>query len=821
MIGEQTKRSEGRKDLVDWIKRNFYIPETKHDPVLKGRIGLQKYQEDVLREILTTDENGNYKYSIVVWSDIKKSGKSTIAAAVNFAIATHSEFGELYVIANDLKQADSRVAHYLRRNIQLNDKHKKSCKMTGYKIVVPSGSYIEAIPIDPSGEAGSNADMITFSELWGANETAKQNMWCLDEETDVLTFDGWKKGIDLTHDDYIAAYRNGYVEWEKPENIFKSDFDGELHLYEHRIFSIACTSKHRLYGGYTFSGANDEKGKNFVMTSEELRNSKYSYYHPVTTPLYVSHSPENPPGVWLKRTKFHEPLYIPFKKWAAFLGLYLTEGSTSDYRGKPCHVKISQLREPHPEKYDEIHSILVDIFGDWVKVSKRDGFKISSTELAAITKKFGKTFEKRVPREIIHADREILDIFLHSYILGDGHIKKDGSFQITCASKGMADDLQEIAFRRGIRSSVRPHQKWWRVNLTTGNVQVSIHKSNWKLKKYKGKVWCPTVSSGLFVARREGRPFVTGNSEMTIPPTKYGKAFRWVESYAGFAGESNLLYSLYDLGVKQGEMLWPDRLYPVTDGEPAPLEVYVNKKAGMICLWNTKPRCPWQTKEYYQSEASILEDNQFQRMHRNQWVTSTETFLPMEWYDACKRSEYPEIPKDHPVVIAMDASVSGDSFGMWMGCRHPKEPEHVVKLQSMLWVPKGNKIDYQGTEENPGPELMLRRWIKDYNVICVAYDPFQLHDMAGRLRKEGLAWFFSFNQVSLRLLADSQMKDLIRDRRYWHRGEPFDREHFQNADAKIDTESTRIRIVKRAENLKVDLAVTASMGSYMVMRLNL
>lgn len=472
---------------MDWIKKNFYIPETKHDPVLKGRIGLQKYQEDVLREILTTDENGNYKYSIVVWSDIKKSGKSTIAAAVNFAVATHAEWGELYVIANDLKQADSRVAHYLRRNIQLNDKHKKSCRMVGYKIVVPSGSYIEAIPIDPSGEAGSNADMITFSELWGANEDAKQNMW----------------------------------------------------------------------------------------------------------------------------------------------------------------------------------------------------------------------------------------------------------------------------------------------------------------------------------------------AEMTLPPGKHGKSFRWVESYAGFSGESNLLYSLYDLGVKQGEMLWPDRLYPVTDGEPAPLEVYVNKQAGMICLWNTKPRCPWQTKEYYQAEASILEDNQFQRMHRNQWVTSTDTFLPMEWYDACKRTIYPEIPKDYPVVVAMDASVSGDSFGMWMGCRHPTEKDHVVKLQSMLWVPRGNKLDYQGTEENPGPELLLRRWIKDYNVICVAYDPFQLHDMATRLRREGLAWFFSFNQVSLRLLADSQMKDLIRDKRYWHRGEPFDREHFQNADAKMDTESTRIRIVKRAENLKVDLAVTASMGSYMVMRLNL
>lgn len=444
-----------------------------------------------MREILSTDENGNFKYSIVVWSDIKKSIKSTIAAAVNMARSVHTEWGEFYVIANDLKQADSRVAHYLRRGVQLSESLKGKVKMTGYKITMPTGSYIEAIPIDPSGEAGTNADMITFSELWGANEDAKQNMW----------------------------------------------------------------------------------------------------------------------------------------------------------------------------------------------------------------------------------------------------------------------------------------------------------------------------------------------AEMTIPPTKHGKAFRWVESYAGFVGESNLLYSLYELGVKQGELLWPDRLYPVTDGDPAPLELYVNRAVGMICLWNTKPRCPWQTKEYYASEAAIMPDSQFQRMHRNQWVTSTETYLPMEWYDACRRAndEWRKIRKDRtPMVIAMDASVSGDTFGIWMGCRHPDDDTAVMKVFSQRWKPRGGqKLDYQGTEENPGPELVVRRLIKEYNVVCITYDPYQLHDMATRLRKEGLGWFFSFDQGNMRLLADSQLKDIIRDRRYYHQGESDDREHFQNADAKLDSESTKIRIVKRAETMPVDLAVTASMGSYMVMRLNL
>jgi len=475
---------------VTWIKRNFFIPETKNDPILKGRIGLQPYQEDALREILSTDENGKFKYSIVVWSDIKKSAKSTITASVNLARAWHIDWGEFYVVANDLKQADSRVAHYLRRAIQLNEKIKKICKVVGYRTTLPNGSFIEATPIDPSGEAGGNADQISWSELWGSNEKAKQQMW----------------------------------------------------------------------------------------------------------------------------------------------------------------------------------------------------------------------------------------------------------------------------------------------------------------------------------------------TEQTIPPNKHGYGFRWIESYAGFVEESKLLYSLYDLGVNKGELLWPDKLYPVTEGEPTPLELYVNKEARMICLWNTQPRCPWQTKEYYKSEQSILSPNEYLRVHRNQWVSSTETFVPMAWYDACKRTdnEWPNVDiKHHPMVIALDAGITSDTFSLWMGCRHPNSPDDVLKIFSQKWEPKNGKIDFQGTEENPGPEMVIRKLVKEYNVVWITYDQYQLYDMMNRMYREGIGIIKPFGQEKLRLIADSQLRTLIRDRRYWHRGEPDDREHFQNADAKVNPDDNKIRIVKRIDTLKVDLAVVASMGSHMVIYLNL
>lgn len=474
---------------MSWIEHNFYIPETKDDPIHRGRIFLMDYQKDAIREALSRNSEGKYKYSIIVWSDIKKSAKSTIAAAVNLFRAEHTDWGEFYIIANDLKQADSRVANYLRRALALNPKFKKKYSVRGYRTTHPTnGSFIEAIPIDPSGEAGSNADMITFSELWGANESAKQTMW----------------------------------------------------------------------------------------------------------------------------------------------------------------------------------------------------------------------------------------------------------------------------------------------------------------------------------------------AEMTLSPTKAGQSFRWIESYAGYSEESLLLYSLYALGVLKGKLLWPDRLYPVTGGEPTPLELYVNEDAGMLCLWNTQPRCPWQTPEYYRAEEQILPPNDFLRMHRNQWVSSTDTFIPMEWFDACIRSTWPEVDrKRHAHIIALDAGTTNDCFGLYMGCRHPLYPEDILTQYVQSWKPVNGKIDFQGTEENPGPELVLRRLIKEYNVVQVTYDPHQLHDMAGRLKKEGLAWFKPFNQGEDRLKADSQFRDVIRDKRLWHRGEPTLREHVQNANAQIDPQESKIRLVKRVDNLKIDVAVAASMCIHNLLYLNL
>ena len=477
---------------------------------------------------------------------------------------------------------------------------------------------------------------------------------------------------------------------------------------------------------------------------------------------------------------------------------------------------------------EQIYEILKECFGDWVLVNKRDGFSIASTEVSKLTKPLGTTWFKRVPRYIIEGSKEVLKAFLDSYILGDGSNPcSGGGINIPAATHGMADDLQEIAFRLGIRSSVKPSPLYWRTYLVKdGNPTVSIRRKDWKEIDYSGKVWCPTVSTGLFIARRKGWIFVTGNSEMTVPPSKHGKSFRWVESYAGFTEESLLLYRLYEQGVKNGRKLWPGRMYPTTDGPDAEIEVYVNDTSRMLCYWGTVPRCPDQKQIYYSTEATVLVPNEFDRVHRNQWVSNTSTFIPMEWWYACRRTdeEFPTIDKKHHnVIVSMDAAVTNDSFGIILACRHPVFVDEIVVLYSNKWSPNPSthKIDFEGTDENPGPIKVVERFVKEYNVVQICYDPFQLHDCAMRMKKKGLAWMKEFNQQGDRARADSQLRDLIRDRRIWHRGDVDLTAHLQNANAKIDDQDSKIRLVKRVEHLKIDLAVALSMAGHELLRLNL
>lgn len=485
-------------DPVEWIESNFWIPERR------GPLELMPYHKAVLREAYRLNENGRFVYDTVVWSDIKKSAKSSIAAAVALHRAMSIWWGTIKIIANDEKQADSRVTDYLRRALILSPffEENKDYRFRRSEVsLIENYTKIEALPIDPTGEAGGNDDFLVFSELWG-----------------------------------------------------------------------------------------------------------------FTTPK---------------------------------------------------------------------------------------------------------------------------------------------------------------------------HSQMW--------------------------------------------------TEMTLSPLKYGRSQRWVETYAGYSGESLVLEGLYTQATTNGRKL--DLSFTDEQGYHDLQDLDVWAVGGLLLMWNTVPRCPWQIPEYYASEATNLTTSEYSRIHENRWIKSTQKFIDDQWWEDCYTAVYPKFAEKEKMVLALDAAVSGDSFGL-VGTSE-KDGRTWVRYSKEWTPPDTGKIDFQGTAAEPGPEReVIRLWLAGM-VSEVRYDPYQLHDMATRLSNgfimmNGSPFFpdvseirngrwrghkldrikmVEFSQASQRLRSDKQLYDRIKETRIAHQGGEALTSHVQNANRKEEG-GTKLRIVKRTPDKKIDLCVALSMAGY-------
>ena len=347
-------------------------------------------------------------------------------------------------------------------------------------------------------------------------------------------------------------------------------------------------------------------------------------------------------------------------------------------------------------------------------------------------------------------------------------------------------------------------------------------------------------------------------SEMTIPPTLWGRSIRWIESYAGYKGISDLLWDLYMLSTREG-VPHPDfEDMKGRDGEPV---VWVNESAHLFCYWDTVARMPWQQgeegEEYYRQEAKLLSDSEFKRMHWNQWVSPVGAFVDSAHWEADADETIPPLPigSNVPVVIGIDAAISGDCAAVVAVTRHPFTPDIdiAVRYCKIFKAEPGKPIQI---ERDIGREIRkLSHW---WNIVCVAYDHYQMEGLIQSYRrgevvitaeetygmspeqiveyeeaesKAAVLWYFDFGQGNLRNVSDKELYDAILGLHV--RWNPRDRDsqivdlgqgeslsiHIKQA-GRTET-GGKMRIVKLSDEAKVDAAVALSMAHHQCKILNI
>jgi phage terminase large subunit-like protein len=275
----------------------------------------------------------------------------------------------------------------------------------------------------------------------------------------------------------------------------------------------------------------------------------------------------------------------------------------------------------------------------------------------------------------------------------------------------------------------------------------------------------------------------------------------------------------------------------------------------MFAYWDTEPRLAWQTKKYYQQQRKQLSQVEFDRVHRNKWQSPVDSFVQAEWWDACADESLPELESDRiPVVIAVDAATENDCAAIVAVTRDPKYPNTDVAVRACkIFSPKFGSIIL---EETIGRTLI--DWCMKWNVVCVAYDNYQmknmiqnyqrgnivfssnevkkytkdeLYDRAKEIKRAINRWYFQFSQHGLRSESDKMLQDKISNREIsynpdlenWDIGERLDREslskHIKQAGMK--KQGLGYRLYKLTDASKIDAAVALSMAVYQCMSLTI
>ena len=284
--------------------------------------------------------------------------------------------------------------------------------------------------------------------------------------------------------------------------------------------------------------------------------------------------------------------------------------------------------------------------------------------------------------------------------------------------------------------------------------------------------------------------------EEFTPPPNIPDAFQLFTGYAGFESESEMWKRIYDEGLK-GDLIDDD--LPLYESE----EVLMYWSHGPL---EGHPGQPWHTEEYFNRQRKIIRPFQFLRLHRNQWVAGTESFIAREDWRKCVDDSYsPPLPgHESQLWIGVDCGIKSDNAAVMSVL---VDGENKLALGPYrIWKPsKREPLDIENTI---GEYL---RWLyKHYRVFGIWCDPWQLHQLITNLKNDGLP-IEEFPQTSANLTRATQnFYDLLMQKNLIL---PDDVELEQQAQNAVAVESSRgLRLAKEKSGRKIDAIVALTIA---------
>ncbi|MGD2104232.1 MAG: GDP-mannose 4,6-dehydratase [Anaerolineae bacterium] len=393
---------------------------------------------------------------------------------------------------------------------------------------------------------------------------------CYSADTDILSDSGWKKFYELTPEDKVLTYNmeRKVAEYQTPTEHFAHSYSGKMYVQRNRRLETCVTPNHKMLVSWDCD--HDELKNPRLLEARQVDGKSMAYL--LAADCSAGEVPEFFVLPAAKAGKYRHRFparSIPMDDWLRFLGWYISEGHCYENQKTVSWTVTLTTRSRTEEAIAVMEAIGLS------PVIDQHHVKATSRQLYEYVKGLGRSHEKSVPQEIKCLSPEKLAILLKSLLDGDGNRQSRHGWRYTTVSQRLADDVQEIAIKCGMASSVSLDQEgYYRVYIgTTRTAQCNLGQNRSEWVDYDGMVYCVEVPNSTVMVRQNGYAFFSGNSK--------GAGDQYVRDYARVYGlptvvlRQSCIYGPRQMGVEdQGWVAW----FVIAAVQGKPITIYGDGK---------------------------------------------------------------------------------------------------------------------------------------------------------------------------------------------------------------------------------------------------
>lgn len=342
---------------------------------------------------------------------------------------------------------------------------------------------------------GNSSEKRTKAHRGLINYLMEHRHGCYDDETEVLTDEGWKKWPDVKGDETFVTLdlKSNTIELQRAERVVHKQAEGAMIKIRTQSVDILVTADH-----------------NMVAAPRTSEDWKYGLY-PAREFLSRSHRIRLGGGEW--QGELHEP------KKAELIGFIVADGNV----GTSIEFNLKKER-----KIEWLESRAILSSSD---DGRRRMCQVSDQVREWAKQTYTVDGERCFPREILdRGDAETIKALLDGYLVGDGCVSPTGKITCSTTSRQLVNDIQEAALKAGM-SAVETEPDTERkgafgtkplYRLTIYSERNDEPRIGWTAEArsreveaiydYRGNIHCVTVPNGTLYVRRNGKPCWCGNT---------------------------------------------------------------------------------------------------------------------------------------------------------------------------------------------------------------------------------------------------------------------------------------------------------------------